>query len=139
MDQWGWSMSIKKYPLITTLISLALIGIVLISMATAGSTVVTSSTGKNIVLPITPYKTTIKPLTLPVPAPGLLIPDSTQLLPSPWSLTHPDYEETTTACCGYGNPFIKPYANASIYYPETSTASGLTNSFGTKRFFSSSF
>ena len=41
-----------------------------------------------------------------------------------------------TACCGYGNPFIKPYANMSIYYPE-STASGLTNKFGAKGFLSS--
>jgi hypothetical protein len=35
-----------------------------------------------------------------------------------------------------GNPFIKPYANISIYYPETSTASGLTSNFRLKGGFS---
>ena len=52
--------------------------------------------------------------------------------------TSVDFGFTSNTACCLGNPFIKPYSNVSIYYPE-STASGLKNSFGTKGFHSSYF
>jgi hypothetical protein len=151
-------MSKRSHSFLSICIVLVIFGLLLIPTASAGGNIVTSSTGKFIILTWdTPKPTSLNnPLQFngyqidfadkfdysllntnfdaenkifdrdPVTGSLTSIP-----LTSPWS--HMNYENTTAACC-LGNPFIKPYGNSSIDYPGTSTASGLTNSFGGKDF-----
>jgi hypothetical protein len=145
---------------------LVFIGILLIPPVSAGTNIVTTSTGKSIITPWVIPSTTFLPLwsdrelcgscltasddtflskasseyhTIPkLTNPHQFVEEdalASQLLSRLWA-PPANYAEITKTT-PFGNPFIKPYANASIYYPETATASGITNRFGGKGFLSS--